>query len=38
MMMYYLFGVIAFLGNHSGGGEAPVSILLVIEHFLGKQI
>ena len=30
-MTYFLFGVIAFEGSHSGGGETPVSIQLVIE-------
>jgi hypothetical protein len=30
-MTYFLFGVIAFGGSHSGGGETPVSIQLVIE-------
>ena len=31
--MYYLFGVIAFGGSHSGGGETPMSVQLGIEHF-----
>jgi hypothetical protein len=30
-MTYFLFGVIAFEGSHSGGGETPVSVQLVIE-------
>ena len=33
MMIYYLFGVIAFGGGHSCGGETPVSVKLVLSHF-----
>ncbi len=31
-MTYYLFGVIAFGGRHSGGGETPGSVSINIEH------
>ena len=33
MMIYYLFGVIAFGGSNSGEGETPLSANLVLSHF-----
>jgi hypothetical protein len=33
MMTQYLFGVYRIWGSHSGGGETPMSVYPVIEHF-----